>query len=228
MSLLKNINKSIEKTIVQFTKDISDKYGMSQDELIEMWENASKMKTKTVKSSSKRMSPWLQFCKNERAQLKSQQPNLKFGEISKLIGEKWSSLSNEDKEKYRSENTNVVVPSTPTTNTLSATTNKNDKRRKKDISTTDICSDQTKWTSENLKELTMPKLRDLCESVKLSKTGSKVELIDRLVNCSNDPFQTSNVSTSEITNKNKNDTSDLDSDQEEDTPCTFNYDYSSD
>lgn len=112
MSLLKSIQKSIEKDIVIFTSDIAEKFGISQDTLLEMWTDISKMKIKNkdVKKTKKNKSSWLQFCKDQRIIIKKDNPTMSFGDISKMIGEKWQLLSKEDKDAYISPvEDNVVV-----------------------------------------------------------------------------------------------------------------------
>lgn len=229
MSLLKNINKSIEKTIVQFTKEISEKYGMPHEELIEMWENASKMKTKSVKSPNKKVSPWLQFCKDERVRLKTEQPQLKFGEISKIIGEKWSAMTTEEKQKYSSSVSADDGPVTTTSNTSTtvqpteATTSSRKPKKTKNNDTnantvSNTPSTNEKWTRENLEKMSISELKELCESIKLSKTGKKNMLIDRLMNCSEE----NGFGPPSLLGENQEGMSD------DEAPCSFNYDSSSD
>jgi hypothetical protein len=93
---MKNIHKTIEKNIIIFTSEISEKFGMNQDELLEMWTSVSKMKIKTNPSKiekKKTKSPWLQFCKDQRTIIKKENPKLPFGDISKLIGKKWKTMT---------------------------------------------------------------------------------------------------------------------------------------
>ncbi len=247
MSLLKNINKSIEKTIVQFTKEVSEKYGMPQDEILEMWTTISKMKIKSVSSSTKKMSPWLQFCKDERIKLKKDQPSLKFGQISKVIGEKWSAMSDEDKKKYESSvpttttnttekkndddnetTTEVAAAALPTkTSTASSlkktTTTTNAK--KSSISKTPMTTDPAQWTRDHLEKMSISELKELCEGIKLSKTGKKSEIVNRLLNCSD----TGGVGLTQMDEEGGDDMNDNASDVSETEPqCAFNYDYSSD
>lgn len=260
MSLLKNINKSIEKTIVQFTKEVSEKYGMPQDEILEMWTTISKMKIKSVSSSTKKMSPWLQFCKDERIKLKKDQPSLKFGEISKVIGEKWSAMSDDDKKKYESsvpvitnttnitKNTNnnteknnhdessntteenpsndVIVPtktSTTSTSKKTSTTTTNAKKPVVSKSPTTTTTDPAQWTRDHLEKMSISELKELCEGIKLSKTGKKSEIVNRLLNCSDTGVGLTQIDEEgDEMNDNASDVS------ETEPQCAFNYDYSSD
>ncbi len=162
MSLTKTINKSIEKTIVSFTQEISEKYGMSQDELLEIWSNISKMKMKTTEKK-KKLSPWLKFCKNERVRIKKQDPSIPFGKISKMIGDLWKTMSDEDKKNYGKDDTTIEDTSTK----IDVTEDNN----------------MNNWNEQKLKKMKISELRTLCENIQLSKTGKKEVLIVRLLNC---------------------------------------------
>ena len=170
MSLTKIINKSIEKSIVSFTQEISEKYGMSQDDLLEMWSNVSKMKMKmkTIDKKKKKLSPWLKFCKNERVRIKKEDSTIPFGKISKMIGDLWKQMSDEDKKNYGKDEENEEEESTSDTEV-----------EKTDVEEV-VVND---WTFKKLKKMKISELRKLCESVALSKTGKKEILIERLLNC---------------------------------------------
>lgn len=97
MSLPKTIHKAIEKNIDKFVSEIESKFGVSKKDLMEIWEGVSKMK---IKNKNKKLSPWLQFCKDQRIIIKQNNPTVSFGEISKMIGEKWSTMTKEEKTSY--------------------------------------------------------------------------------------------------------------------------------
>lgn len=44
--------------------------------------------------------PYLRFCNQAWKTMKEDNPELKFGEIGKMIGQKWTSLDDEEKQKY--------------------------------------------------------------------------------------------------------------------------------
>lgn len=197
MPLMKNIYKSIEKTMMEYTKAIAEKHNLDQDELVEMWGEISKMKMKNAK---KKMSPWLQFCKEERIRLKVEFPDMKFGEISKAIGDKWTSMSEEEKTLYKekcrmeqpvqepkpkktkkTKKNEVVVPSNDDAVAGGMTRVEGEEMMEGEGSRDDDVV-VPKWTRDNLKKMKIADLRKLCEDVKLSRTGKKDEIIDRLLN----------------------------------------------
>lgn len=199
MPLMKNIYKSIEKTVMEYTKVIAEKHNLDQDELVEMWGEISKMKMRTAK---KKMSPWLQFCKEERMRLKREFPEMTFGEISKAIGDKWTSMSEEEKEIYKEK----CRTAQPVDEPKPKKTKKTKKTKKDDVQEEmssieavaggmnrmegdddgdggdDHTQEDPKWTRDNLKKMKIADLRKLCEDVKLSRTGKKEEIIERLLN----------------------------------------------
>jgi hypothetical protein len=99
MSLTKAIQKSIEKNIDKFVTEIEAKFGVSKTDLINIWKDVSKM---NIKNKDKKLSPWLQFCKDQRVIIKKNHPEMSFGDISKMIGLKWKDLTKEQKKTYKS------------------------------------------------------------------------------------------------------------------------------
>ena len=43
---------------------------------------------------------WQIFCKERRAQLKQDRPDLPFGQLGKRLGEMWRSMSNMEEKKH--------------------------------------------------------------------------------------------------------------------------------
>jgi hypothetical protein len=56
-------------------------------------------------SKPKEKSPWNNFMAKVRPDIKKENPTATFGELSKLLGEKWASLSSEEKNKYKTNET---------------------------------------------------------------------------------------------------------------------------
>lgn len=51
--------------------------------------------------SARGPSPYILFSTEQRAKVKADNPSLTFGELGKLLGEKWRELSDEEKQKYK-------------------------------------------------------------------------------------------------------------------------------
>lgn len=209
MPLMKNIFKNIEKNIDEFTKMVAEKHGLDQNELLEMWENVSKMK---MSNGAGRINPWLQFCKEERIRLKQENPTMPFGEISKIIGKLWSDMSDDEKSEYKTKFYEQGQTQTSTRPKKVKKTKKTKKPKKKaeeeDSSTEGEEEDNQEthgvetmmeneeeeepvvnettispslWTMENLKKMKIADLRKMCSEIKLSKTGKKEVIIERLL-----------------------------------------------
>ena len=54
-------------------------------------------KKKDPNAPKRALAPYMFYCKDQREVLKAQNPDVSFGELGKLLGESWKSLS--DKEK---------------------------------------------------------------------------------------------------------------------------------
>jgi len=61
--------------------------------------NKKKKKKKDPNAPKPAKSAYVIFCQEARPLLREQFPDLNFGEVLKHIGEKWKSISNEDKKK---------------------------------------------------------------------------------------------------------------------------------
>jgi len=70
-------------------------------------EDRGKKKRKTAKSKKdpnepkKAKSAYMFFGDDERKKIKESDPNMQFGDVNKLIGERWKELSDEDKKPYQ-------------------------------------------------------------------------------------------------------------------------------
>lgn len=84
-------NKSLEK--------LFKKLSIKEDETITL----KKIKEKNnnyVPPPKKPSSAYIFFSKNERINIKSKNTNMSFGDIAKLIGERWKNISDNDKNIF--------------------------------------------------------------------------------------------------------------------------------
>ena len=92
-SLVKSIEKLINTKVAAYNKLVSEKFDIDVKELEKLWNEASGTKEKKVSNFQK-------FCKEKRVELKESNPELKFGEVNKRLGEMWRGLSDEEKSSY--------------------------------------------------------------------------------------------------------------------------------
>lgn len=119
-NMIQTIENIISGHVDVFIREIHDKFGVSVEEMNEIWSNIatekkknmydsnskkskSKSKSSKPKKSNKKLSPWMQFSHDQRASLKNSNPELTFGQISKKISEAWKLLSSDEKKNYFSE-----------------------------------------------------------------------------------------------------------------------------
>lgn len=84
-------NKSLEK--------IFKKLSIKEDETITLKEIIEK-NNNYVHPPKKPSSAYIFFSKDERINIKAKNPNMSFGNIAKLIGERWKNIPDKDKNKF--------------------------------------------------------------------------------------------------------------------------------
>lgn len=83
------------KSIIKLFKKLSIK----EDETITLKEIIEK-NNNYVPPPKKSSSAYIFFSKDERIDIKAKNPNMSFGDITKLVGEKWKKLSDKNKKKF--------------------------------------------------------------------------------------------------------------------------------
>lgn len=121
--LIKNIEEMINNHIGQYILLISKEYNIKNEELLKLWDNFDKNRSYDIKplSSSvvittpltieqpkKSVSIYVNFCNQHRSKLKSDNPNMSFGDISKELGKMWRNLNPNEKKKYEVTRTKNV------------------------------------------------------------------------------------------------------------------------
>ena len=168
MSLFKKIAKSIDASVADFCEAIATRFDIDKTELLEMW-------TKTnggsgVKKTKKR-SAYVSFSVQIRPVVIQENPDLKFGDISREISARWKALSAEEKAKYASTD----VPDAPEAGPKAPFKTKKGPVAAKSKKALPDDSPQ------NYSKMKIKELRDLCKEKGLKTSGNKMELIERLV-----------------------------------------------
>ena len=97
------ISTLTDKYIQRYQEEISKKYkNVNMETLKSMWMNLNiQNSTAPVKlDKKKKKSSYQNFFGIARAEITTENPQLKFGEISKLISQKWKGMTNEEKQTY--------------------------------------------------------------------------------------------------------------------------------
>lgn len=100
------INKIINSYSNVFMEAIANKYSLPLEELQDMWKDTIKMKPKKIKKATtspkkKRVSAYISFCEEKRAELKETNPGMSFAAISKELGRLWREADDETKAWYK-------------------------------------------------------------------------------------------------------------------------------
>lgn len=93
--------KVTEKVIepVKMPEKVTEKVKMPE-KVTESIKLKKPRKVKSPKEPKKPLTSYMLFCKDKRAELKALHPNMKFAELSKVMGFEWKSLSLAEKHKY--------------------------------------------------------------------------------------------------------------------------------
>ena len=102
------MNTAIQNTIAQyfssFIENVSTKFKISEDELNNLWKETQKEKLKIKPrrrpNANKTPSAYINFCNYHRKIIKTENPNLTFGEVAKALGKLWKAQSVDEKKKY--------------------------------------------------------------------------------------------------------------------------------
>ena len=97
------ISTLTDKYIQRYQEEISKKYkNVNMETLKSMWMNLNiQNSTAPVKlDKKKKKSSYQNFFGIARAEIALENPQLKFGEISKLVAQKWKGMTKEEKQTY--------------------------------------------------------------------------------------------------------------------------------
>tara|TARA_Y100000996_G_scaffold282151_1_gene222680 strand:- start:1293 stop:1946 length:654 start_codon:yes stop_codon:yes gene_type:complete len=108
-ALLSTFQANMNNAINEYASQIATKFNINQDELVQLWNNMNDSpvkglkKPKKVKKKSKgkkKKSGFILYSMENRDKLKAENPEMKFTDISKLLGKNWKSLTDEEKEVF--------------------------------------------------------------------------------------------------------------------------------
>jgi hypothetical protein len=107
---IKGITTATENHVQEYCKKIEKKYDIEYSELYDIWKGipgpyeimetpSKKVQGKTPKGK-RPPTGWNIFCSENRAQVKEENPGLSAPEITKILGEMWGELNQEEKGEY--------------------------------------------------------------------------------------------------------------------------------
>jgi hypothetical protein len=203
MSLYSRIEKQIEESVKTFCRSLVEKFDhLNEEELLAMWKTCSKSK----KQTNRKKSAYQNFYKVTYAQLKSESPNMSFGDIAKEISKQWKSMSQVEKDKFKSSaspppKSSPVLESpppksSPVLESPPPTPKKNKNKKNKETEVEDESPPPTPKKNKNKKSkenevedeytnMKIPELKKLCKergvSIKgMTKRNEFLEILRRL------------------------------------------------
>lgn len=102
--------KSFNQLVEKFLEDLAARHKeLDENELKKEYYIFTKQSAKVKllanskeQNKEKKCSSWINFCSTHRATMSEKHPNKKLTEITKLLGQTWKEMSQEEKEKYNS------------------------------------------------------------------------------------------------------------------------------
>ena len=93
-SLTKTIETHINKKIDSYITQVSSKFNLDSAELTMLWNELNGIKVKKV-------SNFQNFCRAQRPKIKSDNPNISFGDMNKELGKLWKGMSVDEQNSYQ-------------------------------------------------------------------------------------------------------------------------------
>lgn len=175
MSLFKKIAKSIDASVADFCDTIATRFDIDKTELLEMW---TKTNGGSGAKKTKKRSAYVSFSVQIRPVVIQENPDLKFGEISKEISARWKALSVEEKAKYASMEEKAAVSPQASPKAAKKTKKASTKPKKADASPME---NVPALPDGHFSKMKIQELRDLCKEKGFKTSGNKMELIERLI-----------------------------------------------
>ena len=176
MSLSTKLQKLMESTVAEFCRRLAEQHdGLDVEALMQTWKDTAK-KPKVLKKPRK-VTAYMNFSQAVRADIKTQHPEMTFGEISQETSRRWKALSDEEKAQYapslfplaaemKDGNTSpspVLIPSPASTNDED---NNNKTTKKKEVA-------KKKAKVASPKKATVAELKKQCKDKGLTIKGLK-------------------------------------------------------
>lgn len=168
------MQKMVDATVEEFCRRLAEKHeGLNVEEMMGLWKETAKA-PKKKDGKPKKKSAYMNFSQATRLLLRSEKPDLKFGEISTEVSRRWKALSDEEKSKYASTASAPAdkAPSSPVVAILKNAVFSPPKKSKcllKKVAAAAPPPSPVKVTPKK----TMAELRKLCKERRLCHQGSQ-------------------------------------------------------
>ena len=108
MSLYNKMQKMVDNTVEEFCRRLAEKHSdLVVEDMMALWKETAKSPKKS-NGKPKKKTAYMNFSQIMRAEIKKENPDIKFGELSGELAKRWNALTPEEKATYA-----VVVDSSP-------------------------------------------------------------------------------------------------------------------
>lgn len=106
--MMRNATEITEALIDKFISEVSNKFDLDKEELVEMWKNLPApegMPKKRRKTNATKRPPtaYQNFSNAMRTQLRVENPDATFGEISTMLSKAWAGMTPEEKAAHKTQ-----------------------------------------------------------------------------------------------------------------------------
>ena len=169
MSLSAKLQKLMDSTVAEFCRRLADQHeGLDVEALMEVWKDTAK-KPKALKKPRK-VTAYMNFSQTVRADMKAENPEMTFGEISQETSRRWKAMTDEEKAQYAPTPLPTEVEDDGNTPPSSSPASTNDKdkttQKKKGIK-------KAKKVGSPPKKATVADLKKQCKDKGLNVKGLK-------------------------------------------------------
>lgn len=187
------MNQAIQNTVQQYVNlllnRIAGQYSIKEEELQELARETFRTRLTRAQIGATRggrragsggNSAYIVFCMQMRPRIKEENPNLTFGDVARILGERWRALSDEDRATFKT--TTVVATPPPVLESDAPPKDMEMKQQPQSTSSMEPEREnlETRLTAE-IGELKLPELRILCENYRLPTSTKRKEMIRSIV-----------------------------------------------
>lgn len=198
------IHNALQQYLDTFMDTVVERFGIDREELQTLWKETQKKKfTKKNKPNKRKKSSvpsaYILFCQDERVKIKNHNPDMKFSEVAKELGQRWNLASEKTKAHYKNQHDILLEQhQQQQTDTTTAATEeeevvslpppeeeeekpKKPKKLKALEVPDDITNDRERELWPEFAKLTASELRTQCDFNNLKRSKNRNDMIHALV-----------------------------------------------
>lgn len=186
-----DIQKVLDTYMTGFLSQVSTEFQLPKDVLLSKWNGyrtpttlpsappstpssspVSKKNTCVSGTNPPKKSAYQYYLAKRRSEMSKIQPTITFGELSSLVSSEWKKFTAEEKAVYAPPTSPLPCPPSGTSQTVSLPVT---------LSSNVSLSETPNYTFSSLNSMKMNDLKDICETLGVTRKGNKKELINSIL-----------------------------------------------